>query len=258
MNAFANRVVLVTGAGRGIGRGLALALAAQGARVGAIDLRPDLIDALRGEAAVATAVADVTDAAALRDAVARIEADLGPADVMIANAGICRETPATAFPLDAFTAEVRVNLIGVANSFAAVLPGMCARKSGHLVAISSTASYRGVPLLSGYCASKAGINALCDAFRVELRPLGVAVTTICPSFIDTDITERLRVLKHPWSMPLDRAVATILSAIARRETFRAFPWLDAWRVWLLRVLPRGLADWILGRYLRGLVADAPS
>jgi NAD(P)-dependent dehydrogenase (short-subunit alcohol dehydrogenase family) len=253
MNAFLNRVVVITGAGRGIGHGLCQALATQGARVGAIDVRGEGLDDLQRDLAgrpLATAVADVTDAPGLREAVAQIEARLGPVDVLIANAGISHETPATDFPPESFAAVVRVNLIGVANSFAAVLPGMCRRRSGHLVAISSTASYRGVPLLAGYCASKAGVNALCDAFRVELRPLGIPVTTICPSFIDTDIAAHFKRLTHPRTTPVPQAVATILQTIARRQTFRTFPWRDAWLMWLLRVLPRSLADWIIDRYYR--------
>jgi short-subunit dehydrogenase len=188
----------------------------------------------------------------VREAVARIEADLGPVDLMIANAGICHETPATNFPIEGFTAEVRVNLLGVANSFAAVLPGMCQRRRGHLTAISSTASYRRVPLLAGYCASKAGVNALCDAFRVELRPLGIAVTTICPSFIDTDIAEHFKLVEHPRTTPVEQAVGSILWAIARRHRFLAFPRLDAWWIWSLRVLPRVLSDWVLERMYQRL------
>ena len=72
----------------------------------------------------------------------------------------------------------------VANSVAAVLPGMLRRGRGHLVAISSLASFRGMPLMAGYSASKAGVNALMDSLRVELRPRGIPVTNIPDTFIE--------------------------------------------------------------------------
>src|SRR5262249_22088450 len=91
----------------------------------------------------AWSVADVTDVAALRHAAKDLEQRVGPVDVLIANAGIGRETSADNFRAEDVEAQVRVNLIGVANSIDAVLPTMLARGRGHIVAISSLASYRG-------------------------------------------------------------------------------------------------------------------
>ncbi|HZT80250.1 MAG TPA: SDR family oxidoreductase, partial [Gemmataceae bacterium] len=181
MQSFANQVALVTGAGSGLGRQLALRLAAEGARIAAVDLSAEALAKLTAELAgkpVATAVADVADVNALRAAVPQLEQQLGPVDLLIANAGIGRETSALAFRAEDVAAQVNVNLIGVANSIDAVLPGMLARRRGHLAAISSLASYRGLPKMAGYCASKAGVNNLLDGLRLELKPLGIAVTTI--------------------------------------------------------------------------------
>jgi NAD(P)-dependent dehydrogenase (short-subunit alcohol dehydrogenase family) len=250
MNSFAHRVALVTGGANGIGRGLVRALYKEGARVGAIDCNPDALAALAGElggGSFASAAADVTDAAAMRQAVADLEARLGPTDLLFANAGIIRETSALAFRPEDFAAEVQVNLIGVANSMAAVLPGMCARRSGHLVATSSIASYRGIPLLAGYCASKAGVNSLCDSFRVELRPLGVDVTTVCPGFINTEIAAHLDVPEPPPMLSVEEAVEAILRAVRKRRPFCVFPSRDAWPSRLAHYLPRFLSDWMVGR-----------
>src|SRR5579885_97065 len=192
MQSFANQVALVTGAGSGLGRQLALRLAAEGARIAAVDLSAEALAKLTAELAgkpVATAVADVADVNALRAAVPQLEQQLGPVDLLIANAGIGRETSALAFRAEDVAAQVNVNLIGVANSIDAVLPGMLARRRGHLAAISSLASYRGLPKMAGYCASKAGVNNLLDGLRLELKPLGIAVTTICPGWIRTPLTE---------------------------------------------------------------------
>jgi NAD(P)-dependent dehydrogenase (short-subunit alcohol dehydrogenase family) len=250
MRSFCARVVLVTGGASGIGRCLVRTLHREGARVGALDRNAvGLADLARelGAARFATAHADVTDAGQLREAVADLEKRLGPTEVLIANAGIIRETSALDFRPEDFAAEVQVNLLGVANSMAAVLPGMRARRAGHLVAISSTASYRGVPLLAGYCASKAGVNALCDAFRVELAPLGIHVTIICPGFIQTDIAAHLDIPEPPPMLAVEDAVERMLRAIRREQAFCTFPARDSWQVRLLRYLPRWWSDWLVAR-----------
>ena len=84
---------------------------------------------------------------------------------------------------------VRTNTLGVVYSFAAVMPEMLARRSGHLVAISSLAGYRGLPGESAYCASKAAVNVYLDGLRIHLRGTGVKVTTVCPGFVKTPMTE---------------------------------------------------------------------
>ena len=139
----------------------------------------------------------------LRAAVKEVESKLGPVDILIANAGIGMENSALSFRGEDFEAQVRVNLIGVANSVAAVLPGMIERKRGHLVAISSLASYRGLPLMAGYCASKSGVNALFESLRLELAPLGIDTTIICPGWIKTPLTAHIGVPKPntPWKLP---------------------------------------------------------
>lgn len=250
MKYFADRVVLITGAANGIGRGFVRALIQQGARVAAIDRDTAGLDELDREMAgrpFASAVADVTDLGGFRLAVEKVEAAVGPTEVLIANAGIMRQTLATDFRPELFAAEVQVNLIGVANSMAAVLPGMLARRRGHLVALSSIASYRGVPPVAGYCASKAGVRALCDAFRVELRPVGVRVTTLCPGPIVTRIADQVEIPEMPPRLTVEDAVGRMLGAIACGAKLYTFPVRDAWFVRLLRYLPLWLSDWLVGR-----------
>src|SRR5207253_8765619 len=133
-------------------------------------------------------VADVTQPEMLRDKIREMEQRLGPTDLLVASAGVGIETSAQDLRPAAVAKVIDVNLTGVASSIAAVLPGMRERRRGHLVAISSLASYRGLPLMSAYCASKAGVNALFDALRIELRPFNIACTTICPGWVRTPMT----------------------------------------------------------------------
>jgi len=260
MSSFARRVVLITGAGSGIGRQLALELARAGAAVAALDLRPELLEALAKDLSGrrhAWATADVTDRTGLREAVAQLGHQLGPIDLLIASAGIGIETPGLDFHAEDFETIVRVNLIGVANSIDAVLPGMLSRRSGHLAALSSVASYRGLPRLAGYCASKAGVNALLDALRVELRPHGIAVTTLCPGWVRTPMTEALALPAADVLSP-GEAAQHILRALRRRQAFCAFPSRLAWRARLLRWLPCGASDWLTRRTIDQLAKKGPA
>jgi NAD(P)-dependent dehydrogenase (short-subunit alcohol dehydrogenase family) len=251
MDAFRDRVVLITGAASGIGRQFALRLADLGARVAALDRQADGLDALAAllkDKPHACAVADVTDLPAVRAAVADLEGRLGPTDLLIASAGLGCETAALTFSAELINTLIHVNLCGVVNCIDAVLPGMRRRRSGHLAALSSLASYRGIPLMGGYCASKAGLNALLDSLRVELRPLGIAVTTICPGWVRTPMTAPIN-LPPGYMMEVDAAVELMLRALAARRPFLAFPPSGVWQVRLLRYLPRGLSDWLARRYM---------
>jgi NAD(P)-dependent dehydrogenase (short-subunit alcohol dehydrogenase family) len=256
MGSFRDRVVLITGAASGIGRQMAIALAEEGARIAALDRQTKGLESLEAElkgkdasARVAIATADVTKLEEVRQAVARMEEQLGGAtDLLIASAGIGRGTPAAIFPAEDINAQIEVNLIGVVNSIDAVLPGMRQRRCGHIAALSSLASYRGLPHMAGYSASKAGLNALLDSLRVELRPLGIAVTTLCPGWIRTPLTAPIG-LPPGSMMEVEAAVRRMLSAIRARRAFLAFPFWNVWQCRLLRYLPRPLGDWLAHRFL---------
>jgi short-subunit dehydrogenase len=218
----ANRgaVVIVTGASSGIGRALAERLGLVGYRVGLIARRREPLRAAAaaiassGGQAVA-AVADVSDRSELRAAVAEIERSLGSTDVMVANAGY--GVPTRLDPLNTVEVEytIRVNLLGVIYSIEAVLPGMLARKSGHLLAISSLGAFKGMPGESAYCASKAAVNAYMEGLRIALRSKGVVVTTVCPGFVDTPMTPMD--CARPFLMSADRAATRIARLIAARR-----------------------------------------
>src|SRR5437660_9005732 len=220
MGHFSNQVALITGAASGLGRQLALQMAREGAAIAAIDLQTEPLAALAAELPgnnVAWAVGDVTDCEALRKAVLQIRQKLGPVDLLIANAGIGITNSALDFRAADFEAQIRVNLIGVANSVEAVLPEMLERKRGHIVGISSLASYRGLPRMLGYCAGKAGVSALMDGLRVELKPHGITVTTICPGWINTALAKIVAVPANQL-MELPVAADKIIAAIRQRRS----------------------------------------
>jgi short-subunit dehydrogenase len=254
MSEFSNQSIFITGAGSGLGRKLALLLAAEGASILAVDLTAEPLQSLGmelGSARYAWAIADVTDVDALRRAAKELESKIGPTDRLIANAGIGRVTSALDFHAEDVAAQIQVNLIGVANSIDAVLPGMLARGMGHIVGISSLASYRGLPKMAGYCAAKAGVNRLLEGMRIELKPRGIKVSIICPGWIRTPLTENIQV-PQPFMMELDYAAPRIVEAIRAEKLFFAFPGPARRRVSLLSILPSGMSDSLVLRVVKRL------
>lgn len=258
MSPFANQVILITGAASGIGRQLARTLAAQGASIAAVDIQAEALSQLVAELpgkAHAGGTADVTDRTVLGAAVDQLRRRLGPVDRLIACAGIGLETSALTFRAEDVESLVRVNLVGVANSIAAVLPQMLGRRRGHLTAVSSLASFRGLPHMAGYCASKAGLNALMDSLRVELKPQGIMVTTICPGWVRTPMTMQIEA-PMPALMEVEDAAGPILKAIRKGWAFYAFPRSSTFRVRLLRGLPAAASDWLVRQMLRRINRQA--
>lgn len=242
---------MITGASSGIGRGLALELSRRGARLGLVARRAAALDEIVGEIssrngrALALA-ADVQDATALRGAADRLRAEFGHIDVLIANAGIGLTADAAEMQPADLARVFNVNVVGAANSVAAVVPEMVAHGSGHLVVISSLAAYRGLPKSAAYCASKAAVSAFFESVRLDLKGKGIAVTIIHPGFIKTPLTEG-RHADMPFLMELQDAVQLIVGAIERRRKSYAFPWQLASIVRLGMIMPNFMYDWIAAR-----------
>ncbi|MER3415766.1 MAG: short-chain dehydrogenase [Gemmataceae bacterium] len=248
----ASGVVLITGAAGGLGRALGREAHQRGYRLALLDRDgPRLSEtaAALGGARVAMQVADVTDRPAVQQAVRALVAELGPVDLLVACAGIGLAMPCLQFRTEDLEKQVAVNLVGVANTVEAVLPDMLARRRGHLVAISSLASYRGLPWMAGYCASKAGLNALMESLRFELKPHGIRCTTVCPGWIRTPLAEYAPFPK-PDMLEAEDAARRIWRAIERRKEFVAFPLRPRLLQALGRRLPAGLSDWLLEQYVR--------
>ena len=189
------RVVLITGAGRGIGRALAHAFAAAGAKVALLgktkknllEVQKELKDS--GAQAVVLA-ADVSDEGAVSRAVVAAEQQLGPVDVLVNNAGIFAMAPVEKLDTVVFDRMLAVNLRGPFLMCRALLPGMKSRKRGHIVNISSTAGRRGFAGGGAYCASKFGLAGLTEAMRYEARSSNVRVTCVYPSTVNTDLVKK--------------------------------------------------------------------
>jgi len=245
--SFANQVAVITGASTGIGHALARALAREGCKVGLLARRRELLEQLRDEIRAAGGVAEcaAADVAERQQTVAAIHdlaGRLGPVDLLIANAGV--GGPVTVEPFNAAVQErvIRVNFLGVIYSIEAVLPAMLQRGRGHLAAVSSQAAYQGLPGEMAYTSSKAAVNNYMEGLRIQLRAHNIAVTTICPGFVKTPMTD-VNQFHMPWLMDADRAARLIVSALRRRRKVYNFPW----QMTLLMRLARWLPDWLVAR-----------
>ena len=242
---------MITGASSGIGRGVALEVAARGAHLGLLARREELLNELVAESTkhnvrAVAASADVRDAKAVSAAADLFRKELGPIDILIANAGVGTADHALQLAPEHAAEVIGINVLGAVNSVAAVAPEMVERGQGRLVAISSLAAYRGLPKSAAYCASKAALTAYFESVRIDLRKTGVGVTIIYPGVVKTGITQG-RVKKMPYLMELDYAVKKIVSAIEKEKKTYAFPWQLATFVRSGLIMPTGIYDWIAER-----------
>ena len=242
---------MITGASSGIGRGLAKELAAKGAKIGLVARRVEALAELQNQIETSGGLAlsapgDVRDGESMRAVANRITNELGPIDVLIANAGVGTSTDGSEVSGEEVASVISVNVIGAANSVAGVLPVMVQRGQGQLVAISSLAAYRGLPKSAAYCASKAAVSALFESLRLDLAPRGIDVTIIHPGFIKTPLTAG-RDAQMPFLMELDVAVKKIVTAIERRKKSYAFPWQLATIVRAGMIMPVWMYDRISRR-----------
>jgi NAD(P)-dependent dehydrogenase (short-subunit alcohol dehydrogenase family) len=252
------KTAVVTGAARGIGAALALRLAERGASVALVGLEPDELQASAQECARHAGgrawPADITDAARMGEVAGEVEEHFGAVDIVVANAGIAQVGLfADADPV-AFNRVLEVNLTGSVTTARAFLPALVEAK-GYYLQVASLAAISPAPLMTAYCASKAGVEAFAHCLRGEVAHQGVGVGVAYLTWTDTDMMrsteedETLRTLhsRLPWpanqTAPLDPAVARIAAGIARRAPhIYAQRWvrLPAW-------LPRPAVPLLAGR-----------
>jgi NAD(P)-dependent dehydrogenase (short-subunit alcohol dehydrogenase family) len=232
------RTVVITGSTGGLGAALTRALRARGANLALLDLNPDAAAAQARALGPDTIArgwrADVRDLTSLRAAMRDAAVHFGRIDVVIANAGIDTMAPMATIDPEAYERVIDVNLNGVWRTFRAALPDV-QRHGGYLLAVSSMAAFVHSPLQASYTASKAGVWAMCDSIRLELRHLGVGVGSAHPTFFKTPLMDDVvadpagRLLwggndKGLWKMVgVETVVAGIVKGIERRSELIVVP-----------------------------------
>jgi short-subunit dehydrogenase len=246
------KTVLITGAASGIGRACAHRLAALGHPLSLIDVQSDelkeLVKEIKGfHPNVSSETADVRDQAALHRAVRKLESHVGLTDVLLASAGVGSLSSIHDLDLDGLQRMLEINVVGVARSIQAVLPGMVERRSGHILGMSSVASFRGLPWMPGYSASKAALSAYLEGLRPAFKLRGIRITTICPGFVRTAMTSKTPFRKPVPMLSPEQAALYIARAIRKRPRTLVFPMSARFGMGLLRQMPDRLFDWTMDR-----------
>src|SRR4051812_35282272 len=242
--------VFITGASSGLGRGLALRYAQGGATVHAAARREDELRKLAAEAppgSILPVRLDVQDTDALVAAIRRAEqASGGALDLVIANAGVGRPSPARKMDWTIVRWILDVNVTAACVTVAAALPAMIERNAGQVVMMSSLAAFRGMPGNAAYCASKAAVSTFMESVRVDLRPTRVRATTIYPGFVKTELTAKNK-FPMPFLMELDDAVKVMVKGIARGDKTISYPLPLVAMTRAMGALPAGLYEPLAGR-----------
>ncbi|SDS58849.1 3-oxoacyl-[acyl-carrier-protein] reductase [Paraoerskovia marina] len=179
------RTVVVTGAARGIGRAIAERFVAAGDRVATIYRGGDLPDGVFG------AVADVTDTDAVNAAFSQIEAELGPVEVLVANAGVTKDQLLMRMTDEEFESVVDVNLTGTFRCVRRAAKGMIRQRRGRIVLVSSVVGLYGGPGQVNYASSKAALVGMARSITRELGARGITANVVAPGFIETAMTAEL-------------------------------------------------------------------
>ncbi len=205
-----SRVVLVTGGNRGIGLAIAQAFAALGDKV-AITARNGQLPAELEGSGVLVVQADVTDSASIDAAFDRIEGELGPVEVVIANAGVTRDGLILRMSDDDISAVIDTNLVGSLRLARRAAKGMVRLRRGRIIFVSSVVGLLGSAGQSNYAASKAGLVGLARSLARELGSRGITANVVAPGFVDTEMTAVLgedRKKEILASVPLGRYAST--------------------------------------------------
>ena len=247
-----SRVAIITGASSGIGRALAFELARRGWWLGLCARRGDELERIRGEiesatpgTRVETSVLDVTDTAAVRDAIPELASRFGKVDLLVVNAGVGGERFAGDDRFAVDEAIIRTNVLGAMATVDTGVRLLRASGGGQIVGITSVAGFRGLPGHGAYSASKAAFSVYLEAVRAEVERDGITVTTLAPGYIDTPINDHMKSRPFLVSAQVGAArAADLIERGVRSSTVPVFPWNA------VGALMRSLPDFVWYRAMR--------
>lgn len=241
------RVAWITGASTGIGRSVALLLAARGVTV-AISARTEatLAEVAALHPNIHAYPVDVTDRGAQSEVIRQIQRDIGPVDLAILNAGVWHPMSSNSFDVAKIEQSLSVNYLAAIYALDTLLPAMRARGEGHIALVSSVAGYMGLPQSIAYAPGKAAMISLAESLRTDVARFGIDCSLINPGFVDTPMTKK-NTFPMPFMVSAERAAATIVRGLDRKQFEIAFPWQLVTILRVVRLLPYPLRFWLQSR-----------
>jgi len=236
----------VTGASTGIGRDIVLQLRAAGVKVAASARSPEKLSALGP--GVMLVPLDVTDAEACGAAAERVEAALGPIDLVVFGAGTYAPVAIDSIDPKLFAHTMNTNYMGVVNCLAAVAPRMLARGRGHISWIASVAGFVGLPKAAAYGPTKAALINLAECLEPEMRLKGVRISVINPGFVATPLTAQ-NDFEMPFLMQPDEAARRTIEGLAAGRFEIAYPRRFVAILRMLKALPYSVFFGLMTRFV---------
>jgi len=249
------KVAAVAAASQGLGFAAARTLAAEGARVGICSRDRERIEQAAGtlrsgaDRDVVPFVADLSKPEEAAEFIRSVHERFGRLDTIILNAGINAYVERHDFNSSVFEKIIQTNFIGMIYGIEAALPYLKQAKHPHIVGMSSTAAYRGLPRAEAYGASKAAIKNMLEALRLNLIPLNISVSVICPGFVKTPLTDQ-NDFYMPFKISAEEAANTITDQIARYKQEIHFPKRFSICIKLISFLPSEWYTALLKRTVR--------
>jgi short-subunit dehydrogenase len=243
--------IFITGASSGIGAYVAYEYAKQGATIGLAARRKERLQNIAtkcqdlGGKPIIYEV-DVSDQLQTKTAIDDFITKSGGIDIVIANAGISGNVELKNGNSDGINQMLSINILGVTNTVLPALPAMIKQQSGRIVVVSSIAGFRGLPGRSGYSASKVAVRFMANSWRSSFVNDGISFTTICPGFIDTDMTNKHK-YKMPFLMDVDVFAKKMVNAIEKKKKTYLTPWQWHLVIPLIKFVPEWLLNYVASK-----------
>ena len=243
--------VFITGTSSGIGEYVAYEYAKQGATIGLTARRKERLEKvfakceeLGGKPIIFEV--DVSNQLSTKNAIDNFIAKSGDIDIVIANAGISGNVELKNGNSGEINRMLSTNILGVTNTVLPALPTMIKQQSGRVVVVSSIAGFRGLPGRSGYSASKAAVRFMSNSWRSSFVNDGISFTTICPGFIDTDMTNSHK-YKMPFLMGVDVFAKKMVDAIEKKKKTYVAPWQWRFVIPLIKIVPEWFLNFVASK-----------
>jgi all-trans-retinol dehydrogenase (NAD+) len=222
--------VLITGGALGMGRSLARLLLQEGCRVAIVDIREtdlaEAVEELSRHGEIVSYPCDISDRERVYALAETVQREFGTIDILVNNAGIVKSHPFLEKPDEVIERTIGVNLMAHFWTTKAFLPGMVAKKEGHVVNMASAGGLLGVPYISDYCASKFAVVGLTESLRQEMKLAGlgkIRFTYVCPNTVGTGMFDGATPVKGTKLLTAEDVTVKIVRGIKKGKPFIGVP-----------------------------------